>query len=358
MRNLARTYVWDRSGLYVGGIMDNPDLDGIEKFWYQLSGEFCHSSTYTFPDGDVLFFGNWENEIRVYRISGWEGWEEDEGTIVVDEPPEDGSGQGLAARYFADPEMTEVVSVRVNETIDFGQGQPKEAPRHAAVRWRGTIVPEYGPRYTGPWISRRDRSASGGRLRGSRDGPARVQLRFKGRVIRVVGRTGPQSGYANFYLDGKTAEKHVDCYSERRQNGVTLFQRDGLAPGDHTVTAEVVGWRGRRNPDSKNSWVYLDKFVVDDKIEVDAEGLQHRFAVRTDGDAKLWLHRRVRLEAPDSKETVVQLQRRHVPIQVDFVSGDGPGGITLFWSTPFTKKRPVPTSALYPVAYGGPEGAE
>ena len=185
-----------------------------------------------------------------------------------------------------------------------------------------------------------------------------MEFRFRGRAVRVTGRTGPQSGYANFYLDGERVEKHVDCYSEERKNGVTMFERDDLAPGDHTVTVEVVGWRGRRNPDSKNSWVYLDKFVVDDKIEVDAAGLQHRFAVRTEGKAKLWLDRKLRLAARDSKETVVQLQRRHVPIQLDCVSGGDPAGITLFWSNPFSEKRHVPTSALYPVAYGAPEDGE
>ncbi len=73
-------------GLYVGGVMDAPDLNGIEKHWYQLGGEHCHASAATLPDGDVLFFGNWENEMRVYRISGWNGWQRQSGRLQLTAP--------------------------------------------------------------------------------------------------------------------------------------------------------------------------------------------------------------------------------------------------------------------------------
>ena len=86
MANLAVTYVWDQDGLYVGGLMDAPDLNGIAKHWYQLGGEFCHASVATLPDGDVLFFGNWENEVRVYRVSGWNDWQRQSGKIRITTP--------------------------------------------------------------------------------------------------------------------------------------------------------------------------------------------------------------------------------------------------------------------------------
>ena len=72
MKHPAATYVWDKDGLYVGGLMDNPNLNGIEKYWYQCGGEFCHASVHTLPSGDVLFFGNWENEMRRLRRHGLE----------------------------------------------------------------------------------------------------------------------------------------------------------------------------------------------------------------------------------------------------------------------------------------------
>lgn len=75
------SYVWDRDGLFVGCVMDTIELKDIPRYWYQLSGEFCHSAVYELPDGDVLFYGNWENEVRVYRISGWTGWKRQSGKI-------------------------------------------------------------------------------------------------------------------------------------------------------------------------------------------------------------------------------------------------------------------------------------
>ena len=59
--------------------MDSLKSKDTPKHRHQLGGEFCHASVATLPDGDVLFFGNWEKEIRVYRISGWNGWQRQTG---------------------------------------------------------------------------------------------------------------------------------------------------------------------------------------------------------------------------------------------------------------------------------------
>ncbi|HVZ89461.1 MAG TPA: FlgD immunoglobulin-like domain containing protein [Polyangia bacterium] len=68
----AQTYVWDRDGLFVGGLFDHPELEGTPEFMYHLGGEFAHGALYTRPDGDVIFAGNWESEVRLYRITGWD----------------------------------------------------------------------------------------------------------------------------------------------------------------------------------------------------------------------------------------------------------------------------------------------
>ena len=68
----AQTYVWDRDGLFVGGLMDNPHLDGIPEFMYHLGGELAHGTLFTTPEGEVIFAGNWESEVRLYRITGWD----------------------------------------------------------------------------------------------------------------------------------------------------------------------------------------------------------------------------------------------------------------------------------------------
>ena len=68
----AQSYVWDRDGLFVGGLFDHPKLDGTPEFMYHLGGELAHGTLYTEPNGDVIFAGNWESEARLYRITGWE----------------------------------------------------------------------------------------------------------------------------------------------------------------------------------------------------------------------------------------------------------------------------------------------
>jgi hypothetical protein len=86
----AQTYVWDRDGLFVGGLFDHPRLQGIPEFMYHLGGELAHATLYTLPDGAVLFAGNWENEVRVYRITGWETadapWVRTSGQLILAPP--------------------------------------------------------------------------------------------------------------------------------------------------------------------------------------------------------------------------------------------------------------------------------
>ena len=97
----AQTYVWDRDGLFVGGIFDHPKLEGIPEFMYHLGGEFAHAALYTLPDGAVLFAGNWENEIRLYRITGWDGpdafWVRMSGQLTLAPP----AAPGIASRTSA-----------------------------------------------------------------------------------------------------------------------------------------------------------------------------------------------------------------------------------------------------------------
>ena len=336
--------------------MDEPNLNGIADYWYQCSGEFCHSAVHTLPSGDVLFFGNWENEMRIYRISGWSGWKRDSGVVKVATPSADQKGQGLTAEYFDDAGMTMPKTVHVDEAIDFKWGD--EAPPATeiikaggyGVRWRGTILPEYGPAYTGPWSVRKDGKALDGAVRGSRDDLSSVEFRFGGTSVSAIGNTGPDNGFANVYLDGQPVQQNIDCYSDAVIQGVKLFTKDGLTPGDHVLKVEVVGWRGKRNPKSKNSWVYLDRFVVDG-IEHDDGGIAYTMPAQTNGGlARLWVNR-----LPVTEGAPVKLLRMQTPIQFLFTKTKDSAAVTLKWSSPFTPSRPIPTSALYPVAEGAPQ---
>jgi hypothetical protein len=187
----AATYVWDKDGLYVGGLMDNPDLKGIEKHWYQCGGEFCHASVAKLPSGDVLFFGNWENEMRVYRVTGWSGWSRQSGVVRLKGARPAHTGQGLTLASYDDEAMSKLRRAIVEPRVDIRwDGTKTAAP---GMRWTGTIEPNYGPAYRGPWTIRANAESFDGSARGSRDDNASVTFRFRGKSIKVVGTNGPQS---------------------------------------------------------------------------------------------------------------------------------------------------------------------
>ena len=300
MANLAVTYVWDRDGLFVGGVMDAPDLQGIEQHWYQLGGEHCHASVATLPDGDVLFFGNWENEMRVYRISGWNDWQRQLGRVQLTAPAASQTGQGLTVTAFEDAAMTKPREVALDHHIDRTWSPTKLAP--GGLRWTGTLLPTYGPAYVGPWSVRGDKECFDGACRGSRANNASVSFRFRGTSIRVVGKTGPHYGFADIALDGQP-QPQFDGYSPEVKRDATLFAKDHLADGDHEVTVTVVGWYGKpRNKASSDAWVDVDKFVVNG-LDCDDAGLAHTFTAYADGKVTLWLNRSEILNQTEPRST-------------------------------------------------------
>ena len=104
---LAGTYVWDSDGLFVGGIMDHIDHSSPD-YMYMCGGEFCHSALYTLPSGDVYFYGNWENCIRIYKVTGWNNWVHQSGQLVIAAPSAADTGQGLTAEYFDNSDFTDL----------------------------------------------------------------------------------------------------------------------------------------------------------------------------------------------------------------------------------------------------------
>jgi FlgD Ig-like domain len=71
----AITYVWDRDGLYVGGLFDNIDTTKVGKRWYNLGSENGAGAVIEEPGSDhVIYFGSTESANHVYRIKGWSGW--------------------------------------------------------------------------------------------------------------------------------------------------------------------------------------------------------------------------------------------------------------------------------------------
>jgi len=91
VKNLV--HVWDQDGLWVGRLLENPDLQAAPAAAYTLCTEnFGGSLIEITPamkvpglnSGDVIFFGSGQNDTRVYRITGWDTMQRQTGSVEVD----------------------------------------------------------------------------------------------------------------------------------------------------------------------------------------------------------------------------------------------------------------------------------
>jgi hypothetical protein len=90
VKNLV--HVWDRDGLWVGRLLENPDLAVAPAAAYTLCTENFGGSLIEITadmkipgleTGDVVFFGSGQNDTRVYRITGWDTMRRQSGTLTV-----------------------------------------------------------------------------------------------------------------------------------------------------------------------------------------------------------------------------------------------------------------------------------
>lgn len=90
VKNLV--YVWDPDGLWVGRLLENPDLKAAPEEAYNLATENFGGSLMEITRknkvpglnvGDAVFFGAGQNATPVYRITGWETFRRNSGTITV-----------------------------------------------------------------------------------------------------------------------------------------------------------------------------------------------------------------------------------------------------------------------------------
>jgi hypothetical protein len=123
VKNLV--YVWDRDGLWVGRLLENPDTNAAPAEAYTLCTENFGGSlieitpamkTPGLNAGDVIFFGSGQNDTRVYRITGWETMRRQTGTVEV--PPEFAATLAAKAEREAKrPDLAHVGRVSV-EKVD------------------------------------------------------------------------------------------------------------------------------------------------------------------------------------------------------------------------------------------------
>jgi hypothetical protein len=90
IKNLV--HVWDKDGLWVGRLLEQPDLNVASAEAYTLCTENFGGSLIEITPamqvpglkaGDVIFAGSCQNDTRLYRITGWETMRRQAGTVQV-----------------------------------------------------------------------------------------------------------------------------------------------------------------------------------------------------------------------------------------------------------------------------------
>jgi hypothetical protein len=85
---------------------------------------------------------------------------------------------------------------------------------------------------------------------------AKMTCRFVGNQLRLIGRTEPDGGLADVYLDGEKQLVGIDCWNPSPRDEQVLYYRNGLENGPHVL---MVVTTGKGNPFSKGSTVYLQR---------------------------------------------------------------------------------------------------
>jgi len=109
--------------------------------------------------------------------------------------------------------------------------------------------------YTGTWEIVEDASAHDSRLHAAAMPGSEATFAFRGNQVRLVGRSGPDGGKADVYLDGVRQPVGLDCWCPQRRDRQVLYYKNGLAQGRHMLRVVVLG---RRNPLSQAEQVFID----------------------------------------------------------------------------------------------------
>ena len=110
-------HVWDRDGLWVGRMLESPDLDAAPKSAYVLCTENFGGSLYEvgveskvpgLSAGDVVVFGSGQNGTPVYRVTGWDRFRRQSGTVSLSAE----AAAKVTARIEADRRRTDLARIR------------------------------------------------------------------------------------------------------------------------------------------------------------------------------------------------------------------------------------------------------
>lgn len=106
------------------------------------------------------------------------------------------------------------------------------------------------------WYSADSSVLSAGSARAAIKPGASMFFDFTGTGVSWIGYRDGWSGTAKVYLDG-SFRKEVDTYAPVDEPQAVLYATSDLAPGPHRLAVQVTG---DRNPDSADSWIWVDAF--------------------------------------------------------------------------------------------------
>jgi hypothetical protein len=122
-----------------------------------------------------------------------------------------------------------------------------------------TILTETDPSiaYTGTWYQNYETPNYGGESFLTNDKGATAVVTFNGTGITWYGVEDPYSGLAQVYLDGVPST--VDNYAQATLYQQPLFTAQGLTPGVHTLSIQVLH---QRDGETQGSWVWINYFKI------------------------------------------------------------------------------------------------
>jgi len=109
--------------------------------------------------------------------------------------------------------------------------------------------------FAGHWNVLKDLEDVGSDSHVSSAADAVMTYTFTGNQVRLIGRAGPTGGLATVDLDGVSQLVPIDCYSPISVYQQTLYYRNGLSNGSHTIKVMV---QASHRPVSRGNDVYID----------------------------------------------------------------------------------------------------
>jgi hypothetical protein len=163
---------WTTDGLYVGGLFDHRTEDELPAAYYAWRGDQRHGRVnienqspvdydmvtggllFQRANGDVIYCADGWNNLPTYRITGWDKFDRQQGTLRVAAASKSAAstGTGLAARYAGVDAQATLKHEGIDPQIWFGDAPrkklwPEGAGGEFTATWSGLIEPKFSEEY-------------------------------------------------------------------------------------------------------------------------------------------------------------------------------------------------------------------